>query len=310
VTVSIGLAPFDPPDATPAEMLAAADLAMFAAKEAGRDRRATAATDVRSGRDAAGRTSWVERIEAALHNSRFALLAQPVVSLRDGMVAQFELFVRLVDDDELVTPERFLYLAERVDLVGLIDAWVVGRAIEVLNERADEPFALSVNLAQRSLGSPAVRELLARRLARPRFDPSRLVLEIGERSAMASIAATQRFLDLAASLGCATALDDFGAGLGSLSYLKYLPFDFLKIDGAVVATCATNAVDRTLVSAIAAVAGELGRRTIAEATPDQATLDLLRRAGVDYAQGYFIGRPQPMDAVFPAGRPAATFVGT
>ena len=203
-----------------------------------------------------------------------------------------------------MTPERFLYLAERVDLVALIDSWVVTQALDLLTARADESFAVSVNLAQRSIGAPAVLDILAQRLGAATFDPRRLVLEVGERSAMASVAATQRFLDVVASLGCSSALDDFGAGLGSLSYLKYLPFDFLKIDGAVVATCASSAVDRTLVSAITAVAGELGKQTIAEATPDQQTLDLLRRAGVDYAQGYFVGRPQPLDAVFPIGRPA------
>ena len=310
VTVSIGIALFDPADVAPAEILRAADLAMFAAKEAGRDRfaaaPATAAADAAGHRQGAPRMSWVDRIESALQDDRFSLLAQPIVSLRTGLVAQFELLIRLVDGAELVGPERFLYLAERVDLVALIDRWVLGQALDLLAKRPGETFDLTVNLAQRSLSAPAVLEVLSTRLTDPPFDPRRLILEVGERAALASVAGTQRFLDHASALGCRTALDDFGAGLGSLSCLKYLPFDVLKIDGAVVATCATSAIDRTIVSAITAVAGELGKLTVAEATPDQTTLDLLRRAGVDYAQGYFVGHPQPLEAVFPAGEPAVT----
>ncbi len=298
-TVSIGVAPFDQTDVTPTEMLAAADLAMYAAKEAGRDRWVAAQPVSRTHPVRSSRVTWVERIEQALAAGHFALMAQPIVSLETGEVRQQELLVRMLDDTELVSPERFLYLAERVDLVGHIDRWVIEQAADLLTAHANDAFDVCVNVAGKSMASPLVLDVLAQRLTKPAFDPRRVVFEVSESAAMTSVANTQRFVEHVATLGCRSALDDFGAGLGSLSYLKYLPFDILKIDGAVVSTCLSSAIDRTIVTAITTVADELGKLTVAESVPDQATLEFLRRAGVDLAQGYFIGHPVPLTSVFP-----------
>jgi diguanylate cyclase (GGDEF)-like protein len=292
-SASIGIALFAPGGPMSGEaVLVEADLAMYEAKEDGRDRYAVAEG---GGAQALGaRISWADLIRDALEEDRFVLLAQPIVDVATGRIGQYELLLRMVDPSgELIAPGVFLPVAERFDLIGELDRWVVRRALAMLAEvrAAGHDITVEVNLSGRSTGDPELLALIEREVVATGVDPSRLIFEITETTAVANIPAAQEFASRLAELGCRFALDDFGAGFGSFYYLKHLPFDYLKIDGEFVRHCATDATDQLVIQAVVDIARGLGKRTIAEQAGDEATLALLRDLGVDQAQGYFLGRP-------------------
>jgi diguanylate cyclase (GGDEF)-like protein/PAS domain S-box-containing protein len=301
VTASAGLATFDGPDGLSAEeLLVEADIAMYDAKEAGRNR------TERNERAQAGpgrhvsRLSWLERIRSALAEDRFELHAQPIVALdRDGDDAPaFELLLRMrSDSDELVPPSTFLPIAERFDLVQDIDRWVVARAAALLRREheAGNAITLSVNVSGRTMGDAAFAGWLEELLTRDPVPPQRLILEITETAAIVNLERARALADTLRRLGCLLALDDFGAGFASFNYLKHLRFDVLKIDGEFVRGLNDNPTDRLVVEAVVAIARGLGTPSLAEFVADSETLDAVRDLGVDYAQGFHLGRPAPVE---------------
>ncbi len=293
VTASAGIAALDAEQATTADaVLAAADMAMYEAKNAGRDRVVRFTAELR-GELERGR-SWVARLRAALDQDGFELLAQPVLGLRSREVELHELLLRLRDEDgELYGPETFMPVAERFDLTEAIDRWVLRRACAVQREAGAAAPCLAVNLSARSIG-PDVVALLEQELAAGGVDPALLIIEVKETAAIADIQQARTFAEALARLSFRVALDDFGAGLGSFSSLRALPIDYLKIDGQFVGGLARNEVDREIVKAIVALARAAGRRTVAEFVADEETLELLAELGVDLAQGFHIGRPRPL----------------
>jgi diguanylate cyclase (GGDEF)-like protein/PAS domain S-box-containing protein len=303
VTASVGLAMFDSLSA--AEVLACADVAMYEAKEAGRNRFALYSPARGRRGPASARQTEVERLRTALQDDRFILYGQPILDLRGGDVRQFEVLLRLRDDEggEPLTPSTFLYVAERFGLIQAIDAWVTSRAIELIaeSERAGRPLVLHVNLSGNSVGDPRVADLAESALRVTGIDPSRLVFEMTETAAIANNEEAQAFARRLRARGCRLALDDFGAGFGSFHYLKNLPFDYFKIDGDLVRGLAASPMDQLVVTAIVGIARGMGKRTIAEFVNDEETVRLLERAGVDHAQGYHVGRPRPLrELLFPA----------
>jgi len=300
ITASIGIALFSDSERLSAEdVLVNADLAMYDAKEAGRDRAATYSSQERGASRMKARITWAERIREALEEDRFTLYAQPIVKLADGEVRQHELLLRMIDErGEVIPPAAFLAVAERFDLMQDIDRWVVARAIRLLAEQteAGQDVAFEVNISGSSTGDPELLMLIERELAETGVDPVNLVLEVTETTAVANIPRAQQFAARLAELGCRFALDDFGAGFGSFYYLKHLPFDLLKIDGEFVRSCTTSTTDQLLIRAAVDIARGLGKKTIAEYVGDEPTVELLRKLGVDYAQGFHIGRPGPLAA--------------
>jgi diguanylate cyclase (GGDEF)-like protein/PAS domain S-box-containing protein len=296
VTASAGIAGIDADEATTADaVLAAADMAMYEAKNAGRDR-AVRFTDELRGELERGR-SWVARLRTALEQDGFELLAQPVLGLRSREVEMHELLLRLRDEDgELCGAEAFMPVAERFDLTEAIDRWVLRRACALQREAGGTAPCLAINLSARSIG-PDVVALLEQEVAAGGVDPALLIVEVKETAAIADIQQARTFAEALARLGFRVALDDFGAGLGSFSSLRALPIDYLKIDGQFVGGLARNDVDREIVKAIVALARAAGRRTVAEFVADQETLELLAELGVDLAQGFHIGRPRPLAEV-------------
>jgi diguanylate cyclase (GGDEF)-like protein/PAS domain S-box-containing protein len=302
VTVSVGIVVIDNADLSPHELLAAADLAMYDAKEAGRDRYALYADDLHIVARSKSRITWVERIEDALENDRFELWAQPILDLRSDEITSHEVLLRMrAADGDIVEPGRFLYIAERVGLIGEIDRWVTTKAIDLLARlQVSRPnHKLEVNLSGLSVGDEGQRDHIATTIATRSVDPTGLVFEITETAAVEHIIAAREFAESLRDLGCSFALDDFGAGFGSFYYLKHLPFDYVKIDGEFAATCTTNLTDRLVIESVVNIASGLGKRTIAEFVGDKGTLDFLRRSGVDQAQGYYVGRPAPLTESFP-----------
>jgi diguanylate cyclase (GGDEF)-like protein/PAS domain S-box-containing protein len=298
ITASIGIALFGDTERLSAEdVLVNADLAMYDAKEAGRDRAATYSSQERGASRMKARITWAERIREALEEDRFTLYAQPIVELSSGAVRQHELLLRMLDESgEVILPAAFLGVAERFDLMQEIDRWVVARAIRHMGEQraAGRELVFEVNISGSSTGDPELLTIIERGLAETRVDPVNLVLEVTETTAVANIPRAQQFAARLAELGCRFALDDFGAGFGSFYYLKHLPFDLLKIDGEFVRSCTTSTTDQLLIRAAVDIARGLGKKTIAEYVGDDATVELLRELGVDYAQGFHIGRPGPL----------------
>jgi diguanylate cyclase (GGDEF)-like protein/PAS domain S-box-containing protein len=291
MTASIGVTVIDSGASSPGDLLADADRAMYDAKESGRDTVVFLDADDRNAGPAAGR-GWEHRIRTALDEDRFELHCQPILELSSGKVTQSELLVRMRGDDGLIPPNAFLGDAERLGLIHAIDRWVVTRAIELLAQQPGACF--EVNLSGQSTGDEQLLRLIKGELESSGVAPDRLIFEITETAAVASIDQARRFAEALRDLGCRFALDDFGAGFGSFYYLKHIPVDFLKIDGDFVRSPRSQA-DDLVVESIVHMAQGLGKRTIAEFVEDEGTLEALRAKGVDYAQGFHIGRPGPVE---------------
>jgi diguanylate cyclase (GGDEF)-like protein len=303
---SVGVATIGEGQLTAEEALINADLAMYEAKEAGGDRIETYARAGRVGVRVRSRIEWIERIRQALDEDRLVLHAQPVVEVASGRATQFELLVRIVGlDGELIPPQSFLPVAERFDLIREIDRWVFARTLEELARYPLLRPTLELNLSGTSLEDPEFAEHIGRELAAADVDPKQLVFEVTETAAIANIAAARLFAEQLEELGCRFALDDFGAGFGSFYYLKHLPFDFIKIDGEFVRNCDRDETDRLVIAAVVELARGLGKRTVAEFVGDQRTFDVVRELGVDYAQGFFLGEPAPLERWLRGRQPQA-----
>lgn len=240
------------------------------------------------------RRPWLARLRRALDEDLFAVHYQPIVSLTDGRPAHYEALVRLADEPSgpLVAPGRFLPAAERYGLIRDIDRLVLARVAALLGSRAEGP-RVAINLSALSVTDPAMLTHVERCLRREGADPARLVIEITETAAISDMDRARAFCLGVAALGCEVALDDFGAGYGSFHYLTQLPFDYLKIDGSFVRELTVSRNDQLVVQALVGLAQGMGVHTIAEYVTDRPTLTLLRRYGVDYAQGFELGRPHP-----------------
>jgi PAS domain S-box-containing protein len=236
--------------------------------------------------------NWIARIRDALHSDRFVLYAQPIVEIATGATVQHELLIRMLDEDgSLVPPGVFLPVAEEYGLIREIDRWVLGQAAELA--AAGHP--IEVNLSAESLGDASLLGYVEQELLRTGADPSNLVFELTETGLLRDEASAQSFIEGVARLGSHVALDDFGTGYGGFTYVKRLPVDFLKIDVEFVRDLPHNPASAHVVRAVVNLARDFGHRTIAEGVEDDQTLELLRRLGVDFAQGYGIGRPAPLE---------------
>jgi diguanylate cyclase (GGDEF)-like protein/PAS domain S-box-containing protein len=298
LAASAGIALFETTDEpTGEDVLVNADLAMYDAKNAGRDRAEIYASSGQGSSRMQGRITWAQRIGGALQHDGFTLVAQPIVELATGRTSRHELLLRMRDEhDHNVLPGSFLYIAERLGMVQEIDRWVTTQAITLLAEHRDrgEELTLEVNLSGLSIGNPELLALVSYELERTGVAPHNLIFEITETAAVINMPRASQFIRDLNQLGCRFALDDFGAGYGSFYYLKHLPFDFLKIDGEFVKNCRTSQTDRLLIKAAVDIAVGMGKRTIAEFVGDQETVRLLTNLGVDYGQGFHLGHPEPL----------------
>ena len=292
---------------TDVEVLAYADLAMYEAKETGRNRFEMYRPLHRGRERVSARLAEAEHIRLALEEDRLILFCQPILDLATHSICQYELLLRLPDEDhaEPLPPSAFLYRAERSGLIQAIDAWVVRKAIALIAEhaRAGNRLVLSVNLSGKSFGDRKLVEITETALEESGIDPSQLIFEITETAAISNVEEAKAFAVRLRSRGCRFALDDFGAGFGSFYYLKSFPFDFLKIDGEFVRELATSPMNQLVVAAIVSIARGMGMKTIAEFVTSEAAATLLRELGVDCAQGYHIGMPRPIPDVLRQTRP-------
>ena len=245
--------------------------------------------------------SWATRIRTALDEDRFVLFAQPVVDLRSGDTTRAEVLIRMRGDrggHDVISPGDFLDVAERFGLIREIDRWVLRSVVPLLQG----PRAVEVNLSASSIGDPALTDLIQELLEEAAVDPAKLTVEITETAAVRDIQSAQMFGERLHQLGCGLALDDFGTGYGTFTYLKHMHVDYIKIDMQFIRDLVQSESDRQVVRSLVGVARDFDVRTIAEGVENRETLELLKQFDVDYAQGYYLGRPEPIDA---GGLPAA-----
>jgi PAS domain S-box-containing protein len=243
------------------------------------------------------RVTWTAAIHDAVAQDRLVLHGQPIVNLATGAVEQAELLVRMrdrLDRSRMIAPGVFVPPAERFDLVGVIDRWVVARAIELARHHRVE-----VNLSGRTISDPEMVAEIEAMVLGGGAPPENIIFEITETAVAENLDSARRFAERLRAIGCSFALDDFGVGFGAFTYLKHLPVDYLKIDIQFVRDFVSSESDRQVVHAMVGVANDFGIKTIAEGVEDQATLELIGLLGVDYAQGYWIGRPGPIDELWP-----------
>lgn len=302
LSASIGLVPIGAASGDAATVLGMADAACSAAKETGRNR-----LHVYHDHDEAtlrhhGEMHWVAKINLALADDRFELHVQRIRPLREGGDARehLEVLLRMRDlDGRLIQPGTFLPACERYNLAVKVDRWVLAHTLAWLR---DHPGALerielcAVNLSGRSLSDEGFLAFVHRQLDETGVPPAKLCFELTETAAIANLAQAKQVLDSLSQRGCRFALDDFGSGLSSFGYLKNLPVEYLKIDGAFVKDLISNPIDHAMVRSINDIGHVMGKQTIAEFVENAATLEALRNIGVDYVQGYWLGKPQPIDA--------------
>ena len=295
VGASIGIVQIRAETENVTQVMSAADIACYAAKDAGRNRiHVYEADGVSHHRE----MQWVSRVTRAAEENRFELYFQPIVPLGSATGPGFhELTVRMRDGGELVPPSEFIPAAERYGVMPVIDRWVVRRALEVLTERqrvgAPLPM-LAVNLSGTSLNEPSFVDFVLQSVTEPAIAAA-LCFEITETAAVTSLSNARFLMSELKQRGCKFSLDDFGTGVSSFVYLKSLPVDFLKIDGQFISHVAQDPVNRSMVEAIGRVGRALGIATVAECVETQAVLDELRRIGVDFAQGFYLAQPLPLE---------------
>src|SRR5579863_9118652 len=300
VGASIGIVQIRAETENVTSVMSAADIACYAAKDAGRNRIHVYEADGVSNRHR--EMQWVSRVTRAAEENRFELFFQPIVPLEaDSTAPKFhELTVRLRDDGGgLVPPSEFIPAAERYNVMSVIDRWVVMRALELLGSRARRGETLpllAVNLSGTSLNEQSFVDFVLQKVGDPQIARA-LCFEITETAAVTSLSNARFLMTELKQRGCKFSLDDFGTGVSSFVYLKTLPVDFLKIDGQFISHVAQDPINRSMVEAIGRVGRALGIATVAECVETQAVLDELRRIGVDYAQGFYLARPQPISQI-------------
>ncbi|MBC7994536.1 MAG: EAL domain-containing protein [Rhizobacter sp.] len=301
LTVSIGLVPFKAHQYNRTDLLRVADSSCYVAKEAGRNRvhvydDADTAVATRN-----GELDWYSRLQKALTEDRFVLYAQRIASIQEngGGFESVEVLIRLQDDEgKIVAPMAFIPAAERYGLMPSIDRWVISKALQMHAGFARHyklPARFSINLSGASMADASLVDFVRDQLKAHRVAPELVCFEITETAAVGNFDVAVQMMHGMRDLGCRFALDDFGAGMSSFTYLKRLPVDYVKIDGAFVKDMAKDTVDFAMVEAIHNVAHRMGLRTVAEFVQNDATIEMLRRLGVDYVQGYGVEKPRPLD---------------
>ena len=295
---------------TLAGVLSAADAACYVAKEKGRNRVQVFSPESDEVTLRKGEMEWVSRIHRALAGNQFCLYAQPVQATHgnDGFAPYTELLLRLRDTEgDLVPPTSFIPAAERYHLMPAIDRWVIDTAFATLArqlEGGDVPGVYAINVSGASLGDDDFLDYVQAQFVRHGVPHACVCFEITETTAVASLTKATQFMTALRALGCRFALDDFGVGVSSFTYLKHLPVDYLKIDGSFVKDMLEDPVNHAMVEAIHRIGHIMGKKTIAESVEDRAALKALRTIGVDYAQGFAIATPAPFGQLRIVRRPA------
>ena len=297
VGVSIGVTALSAEFKDANELLAATDIACYTAKEEGRNRvHVYQANDMKL-KKRREEMNMVTKVREALSGNHFELFAQPIVSainVRD--CKHYEVLVRLKgENDEFISPAKFLPAAEKYQLMTEVDSWVIHNSFQLLiasTKQKKSDFSLAINLSGQSINDTKFLKFIVDKIDEFKVDASRICFEITETAAINNLDHAIHFIQTLKKHHCKFALDDFGTGVSSFEYLKRLPVDYLKIDGAFIKQLDANKIDRAMVKAINEVAEVMGMKTIAEFVENKAIYNILNDIGIDYAQGYWVSKPE------------------
>jgi EAL domain-containing protein (putative c-di-GMP-specific phosphodiesterase class I) len=304
ISVSIGLTHIVEANTTVQEAVRTADVACYVAKEKGRNRTQSHHTSDFEFLQRVGEMDWVQKLRVALDEDQFCLDAQKIVPLADEPETglRVEALLRLRDrSGELVPPTTFLPAAERYNLMPLIDRWVVRHAFAALARgEAVAPqriISCAINLSGTTLSDAKFADFLREQLRTHHIRPELICFELTETSAIRNLEVAQRFIHSLREIGFRFALDDFGFGMSAFGYLRHLSVDYVKIDGGFVKGMLSDPVDRAMVEMINHIGKVTGKKTIAECAERADIVEALREVGVDYAQGFALGAPEPFESL-------------
>ena len=296
VSCCIGISLIDGSLEKPQDYLQRADIALYVAKRYGPGGVHLHTEQDQESDDVRLSMHWLYTVRHAIERDDLVLYYQPVYHIPSGTIAYYEALVRLVIDDKLVYPGEFISALERFQEASLLDKHVISKAIKTLADNPRLP-KLAINLSAQAFQNEQLVPLIAEKLAEYSVDPARVIFELTESASLTNLSATQCMVKTLTEMGCAFSIDDFGTGFSTFSYLKSFPAETVKIDGSFVKELKNSEIDRALVRSIRDVAWTLGKMTVAEFVEDQETLDLLKEFKVEYAQGYFLGKPAPIEAL-------------
>lgn len=295
ITASMGIVHYPLHNASIHELMSFADLAMYKSKSTGKGRFHTFSPDDQTRENLENRVFWKHQIEDALENDHFILHYQPILELKTNKVDHYEVLIRMNDpvSGTIRMPGKFIEIAEQVSLIQAIDEQVIEMGLRKLAslQQSGTGIRLAINLSAATIDSPTLTPLLKRLFMQYQVDPSGVIFEVTETVAVSNLQHAKKMMHSIKALGCQFSLDDFGVGFSSFNYIRELPVDIIKIDGIFIKDLNKNAADQLFVKALVDVAKGLGRKTVAEFVEDLDVLLLLRTYGVDFAQGYYIGRP-------------------
>jgi len=303
VTACIGIAQVNREAEGIVGVMAAAEIACKAAKDQGKDRIEAFEEDNTTLVRRSEEIEWIGRVQEALRDDLFVLYCQPVLPILDtSAAAHFEILIRLRDyDGQILAPIKFLPAAERYQLMPLVDRWVVHQSLKALGtcwkSIAEGSPVFCINLSGQSFSNPGFQAFIMDEIREADVPPQNICFEVTETVAISHIDDAVNFMSALRKFGCSFSLDDFGAGLSSFGYLKVLPVDYLKIDGSFVREVTTDEISRSMVEAISQIGKTMNLSIVAEFVGDEETKAVLRSIGVDYAQGYGVGKPVPLDEI-------------
>ncbi len=297
ISTSIGIVHYPLSDANIHELLGFADLAMYKAKSDGKGTFHTFSPDDQTKDQLETRVFWKHQIEDALQNDYFVLHYQPILHIESDTIQHYEVLIRMKnkDTEQISMPGKFIQIAEETGLIHKIDHYVLRRSMMKLStlQKQGIPAKLAINLSGAIADDPILIPMLKDLIKKCEVQPDGLIFEITETAAVSNLQQAKAMMVAIKALGCRFALDDFGVGFASFNYMRELPVDIIKIDGIFIKDLDKNQSDQLFVKALVDVAIGLGKQTIAEFVENEATLNILRDYGVNYAQGYYIGRPSP-----------------
>ena len=297
VNCSIGIAEING-DTYPAdEYMKQADIALYAAKRQGRNLAHIYSENDSLSKDLQASLEWARTLHQAVAEDNLVLHFQPIIDIASKEVAYYEALVRLELDGRIVPPGEFIPALEREGDMSLLDRQVISKAIYYLSKHP-QLTKIAINLSAQGFSDERLLPLIEEKLLEYNVDANRIIFELTESASLSNITATQVMVEKLSKLGCDFSIDDFGTGFSTFNYLKQLPAQSVKIDGSFIVDLATNPVDLALVKAIFEVATALGKKTVAEFVENEETLIILAEMGVTYAQGYHLGKPEPVDKIF------------